>query len=386
MGLTLPNIYNRKDLRPLIAIPVALLIIGLLLSTQITYDTTLAGGVSIILQTNATVNPSSLASQLTNKLGVTQPDIAPSPGGYQITITANSSLSAAEESLVQFYALQANYSQYYVNATAAGIGLRENPENQTLISQLRTSNQGINSSLSGMKTALGQEADALRPFLGSAQINTSSAGTMQAEATNYYTNASQEYKGRVIGVLQSIIPFRSYEYQQITPTLSSYFLSQIWLIVASAFVLVSIVVFFVFRSPAPAFAVVFGAGNDMIIAIGCMALLRIPLGIASLGGLLMLIGYSIDTDMLSAVRILKRREGTPEENAYASMQTGLTMTLTAIFSFAILFAVSLIAYVPTYYEISGVVLFGLIGDIFTTWFANTPLVLMWKRRKDRHGA
>ena len=48
-----------------------------------------------------------------------------------------------------------------------------------------------------------------------------------------------------------------------------------------------------------------------------------------------------------------------------------------------LFAVSLIAYVPTYYEIAGVVLFGLIGDIFTTWFGNAVMILTYAKRKRR---
>ena len=90
-----------------------------------------------------------------------------------------------------------------------------------------------------------------------------------------------------------------------------------------------------------------------------------------------------NTDMLSAIRMLKRHDGTIEDRAYSAMQTGMTMTLTAIVSFAILFIISYIAYVPTYYEISGVVLFGLIGDIFTTWFGNTPMIMMYKKRRSR---
>ncbi|MEM3247585.1 MAG: hypothetical protein QW207_03545, partial [Candidatus Micrarchaeaceae archaeon] len=83
-----------------------------------------------------------------------------------------------------------------------------------------------------------------------------------------------------------------------------------------------------------------------------------------------------------SIRILKRKEGIPEERAYSAMKTGLTMTTTAIVAFATLFIVSIIAYVPTYFEISGVVLFGLIADIFTTWFGNAPMVLLYKKRKE----
>jgi len=70
-------------------------------------------------------------------------------------------------------------------------------------------------------------------------------------------------------------------------------------------------------------------------------LFKIPLGIASVGGLLMLIGYSIDTEILTSIRILKRHEGAAEERAYHTMRTGLTMTTTAIATFATLFAISI---------------------------------------------
>jgi preprotein translocase subunit SecF len=132
----------------------------------------------------------------------------------------------------------------------------------------------------------------------------------------------------------------------------------------------------------PSFSVVFGAANDIIVALGFMAVFGIPLGLASVGGLLMLIGYAIDTDTLTAIRILKRSEGTPEARAFASMKTGLTMTLAAIITFTILFIVSYFTFIQTYFEISGVVLIGLVADIATTWLFNTPLVLWYKKRKE----
>ena len=73
--------------------------------------------------------------------------------------------------------------------------------------------------------------------------------------------------------------------------------------------------------------------TDIVVALGGMGLFGIPLGVASVGGLLMLLGFSIDTDMLSAVRILKRNDATPEIRAFSTFKTGLTMTFTAIISF-----------------------------------------------------
>ncbi len=382
MDLKLPNIYANRNLKLLVAVPLILLVLGLYFSTQIQFDSTLSGGVSILLETNSTFGTSQLASAISSKLGISEPTVVASPGGYQITITENSSLSTAQTYLIDFYSFQANYSSFQFNATTAEIGLQNSPSNSTLASELNRANSGMNRSAIKMNEYLGLELQTLKPLIGAKNYNSSDVSSFGTIANNAYTNASTLYENKVIGALQSIVPFTSYSYQQISPTLSTYFLGQVEYIILAAFVLISIVVFIIFRSAVPAFSVVFGAGNDIIIALGCMGLLHIPLGLASLGGLLMLIGYSIDTDMLSAVRILKRHDGTPEDRAYSAFKTGTTMTFTAILSFGILFVVSLVAYVPTYYEISGVVLFGLIGDLFTTWLGNTSMILMYKKRKD----
>ena len=51
------------------------------------------------------------------------------------------------------------------------------------------------------------------------------------------------------------------------------------------------------------------------------------------------------------------------------------MTFAAIISFSILLIISYVTFIPTYFEIASVVLFGLIADLFTTWLGNTSMVL-----------
>ncbi|MDE1834426.1 MAG: hypothetical protein KGH64_03760, partial [Candidatus Micrarchaeota archaeon] len=260
--------------------------------------------------------------------------------------------------------------------------LASNPSNKTLQQGIASALSLENSSIIGMNKNIRAELTALEPFIGTQSNMPSNPSDIVTLAQTSYSNASSVYKTQVMSGISKVIPYTSYSYQQITVQESSYFLQQLETIIIAAFIIISIVVFFIFRTAVPSFAVVFGAANDMIVALGAMALFKIPLGIASIGGLLMLLGYSIDTDVLTAIRIIKRHEGTPEERAYSSMKTGLTMTTTAIVSFAVLFVVSLIAYVPTYYEISGVVLFGLIGDVFTTWLGNASIILLYMKRKE----
>ncbi len=383
-----PNIYKYKHLEVLIAIPIVLMLIGIVLATNVSLDSSLSGGITIILQTNQSINSQQLAGTITSYLHVESPQITYGGGQVQIGITNNQSLANAETSLLSLYSYRSNYSTALVNITSAQTVLNRNASNSTAQQQLATYSLLANQSIAGMNTQYKQVLKYLNPLINTSSyastvITTHNIDNASQVAQNLYTNASQAYKNKVISFLHTKINFESFSYQEVTPTLGTFFLKEMWDIIITVFILISIIVFVVFRSAIPSIAIVFGAGNDLIIAVGAMALMHIPLGLPSIGGLLMLIGYAIDTEMLTAIRILKRREGTPEERAHDAMATGITMTGAAIASFAVLFIVSIISYVPTYYQISGVVLAGLIGDIITTWFGNTPMILLYKRSKEK---
>ncbi len=380
--VAIPNIYNSKYVKYYIVVPLLLLAFGAYFSTHIVLDSSLSGGVSILIQSNTTMPSQQIASEIAAMLHSPQPSIERSPGGLQITISSNKSLVSAQDRNLEFFAWQQNYTASIVNATALSGAYSLNSTNQTTAARLASAKLEANRSVSMMRASLSSELADLQPFIGSQQVPNDPKAMLYL-AQSAYSNASTVYTKSVISTLHSIIPFTSYSYKDIGPTLGRYFLNQLIWVIIIAFILVSISVLFIFRSIAPAIAVVFGAANDMIVALGAMGLLGIPLGTASIGGLLMIIGYSIDTDVLASFRILKLHGGTPEERAHSSMRTGLTMTATAIVSFLVLFIVSILTYVPTYYEVAGVALCGLIGDIFTTWMANTPLVLLYKKRKER---
>lgn len=382
MKFTLPNIYHSKNLKFFVAIPIVLMLISIYLSQNIVLDSSLNGGVSVILQAHTNMTAQQMSVALGQKFHVLNPTVQTGGGQIQITIAHNKSLSNAETYLIAAYQYNTNYTQAVLNYTNYKIALNSQPSNQTLQTLVSQQQAAENASYTGIQKYTNLELSALSPFIGNARPSGTDPTSLIAFAQNSYSNASAVYKQNIITGIGQVIPYTSYSYQEITVLQSSFFLQQLQTIIIAAFILISIVVFFIFRSIVPSFAVVFGAANDMIVAIGAMAFFHIPLGIASIGGLLMLLGYSIDTDVLTAIRIIKRHEGTPEERAYGSMKTGLTMTSTAIVSFAVLFIVSLIAYVPTYYEISGVVLFGLIGDLFTTWLGNASMILLYMKRKE----
>lgn len=167
-------------------------------------------------------------------------------------------------------------------------------------------------------------------------------------------------------------------YKSVGAILSQQSLTQIYYALAFAFIFMSITVFIIFRNVVPSLAVIFAALSDIIIAIGGMSLFGIPLSIASVGALLMLIGYSVDTDILLTTRVLKRKEGTVTQRAIDAMKTGLTMAAAAIGSMAALYlvVVFLIPAAQTLADIASVLIIGLVADILATWLMNLG-ILRW---------
>ena len=175
-------------------------------------------------------------------------------------------------------------------------------------------------------------------------------------------------------------------YNEIGPVLSEEAMGQIYIAMLFAFLFMAITVFIVFREPVPSVAIILAALCDILIALGGMALLHIPLSIASVGALLMLIGYSVDTDILLTTRLLKRREGTVNERARNAMHTGLTMSFAAIAAMGILYIVTVLIMpeATTLSNISAVLVIGLIGDILSTWLMNLGILktyIDWKQSK-----
>jgi preprotein translocase subunit SecF len=171
----------------------------------------------------------------------------------------------------------------------------------------------------------------------------------------------------------SIISYRS-----VGPILSKQSLNQVYYALAFAFIFMSITVFIIFRNFVPSMAVILAALSDIIIAIGGMSLFGIPLSLASVGALLMLIGYSVDTDILLTTRVLKRKEGSVTQRALDAMKTGLTMAAAAIGSMTALYIVVVlfIPYAQVLADIAAVLIIGLVADVLATWLMNLG-ILRW---------
>ncbi|BAW31621.1 MAG TPA: protein translocase subunit SecF [Methanothermobacter sp.] len=167
-------------------------------------------------------------------------------------------------------------------------------------------------------------------------------------------------------------------YKSVGPILSKEAMKQIYWAVGFAFLFMSITVLIVFRNLVPSLAVIMAALCDIIIALGGMSAFKIPLSLASIGAILMLIGYSVDTDILLTTRLLKQKKGKITERAIGAMKTGITMSAAAIAAMGALYIVTvfIIPEAEVLSNIAAVLIIGLSADIITTWLMNLG-ILRW---------
>ncbi|WP_319379502.1 protein translocase subunit SecF [uncultured Methanocorpusculum sp.] len=143
-----------------------------------------------------------------------------------------------------------------------------------------------------------------------------------------------------------------------------------------AFIGMAVVVFLAFRKVIPAITVVSAGIADITITAAVMNLVGIELSLATTAALLMLIGYSVDSNILLTTKVLKR-QGNLEEKMEGAYRTGIIMTTTTLAAIVAMFIVAFIGQVPTLYSIAAVLIIGLISDIIFTWGFNAGVLRMY---------
>jgi len=168
--------------------------------------------------------------------------------------------------------------------------------------------------------------------------------------------------------------------EEISPSLGASFWASTIKAVLIAFAFMAIVVFAYFRKPAPSLAIIFAAVSDFIGVLAIMNLAGIRLSSAGVAALLMLIGYSVDSDVLLSTKVLKRREGSLMSRIYGAMKTGLTMEITTLAALIVLYIIAPASSLKT---ISLVLIIGILLDIPNTWLMNAGILKWYVERKER---
>lgn len=164
--------------------------------------------------------------------------------------------------------------------------------------------------------------------------------------------------------------------------LSEDFFRQLFVGLLIAFLFMGSVVFLYFKDFVPSIAVMLAATSDIVITLAIVNLLGVSLSTAGIAAFLMLIGYSVDTDILLTIRVLKQKDNASfDERIYGAIKTGGLMTLTAL---AAVGTVLLFTNSDVLYQIMLVLFIGLCVDIVNTWIQNVSILRWHHHRQHIH--
>ncbi len=366
--MNLPNFYASKGYEKLVIVPLLLLVAALVLIfvKGIPEGVDLKGGVLLTLQVEGPVDVNLLSSKVNEvgRVSSIRTFAGPSGTGVEIELENNEELFALEEKVKALQVKDGELRELEANASLATSEeeIRQLAQRQTQL------NAEILSQASGVLATLGSGYEG------------SDGHAAVKKVVETYGNKQDSYRNSIIAAATGAANVKSYSFREVGPALSKFFLEKSREILAISFLLSAIAVLVVFRSLVPSVAVISGAVSDIVVTLGAMSLFGIPLTLASIAGLLMLIGFSLDTDVMLTMRVLKRREDTANQRAFSAFKTGSLMNLTSIGAFGILALAGLYLQIPIYFELGVVAVIGSIVDFAATWGLNAVLVLKYAEK------
>ena len=330
-----------KDLKKTILVPVIIILISIFFIQYLRYGVEFNGGLEIKLKLNHSINSQDL-SFLSSKYEIQR------IGNYYLIRTE------MDKDLLYIYSQLREYDKLTEEIENLKIKLSFNSSNRNIKEQLKKKEDQLNKTLNILFLSLGVKSHFREAY-----------EKRLREKVNEIILEFKKY-----GVI-------SYDYKIISPSLSKFFVSTVIKIIVVSLILSSFFIFLIFRSLIPSIAVILGALFDITSTLGFMGIFGIPISLGSISALLMILGYSLDTDVLLTIRAVKRKENTLKERIYNAMKTGITMSITTFLAFLVLTLIGLLGGISLYYHIGSVVIIGLLLDIIGTWFMNAVILIKY---------
>ena len=184
---------------------------------------------------------------------------------------------------------------------------------------------------------------------------------------------------QILSVAKRFVEFNESEIEigRIEPVLGRIFWEQSKIALLCTSILIVCVIFFLFRSPLPCAAILLALASNFVDTLAALSLMNVELSIPVIGALLMMFGYSIDTNILLTTSVMKKRDN-PEVNVKNARKTGLTVSVTSVIS---LITIYFLSQNYTIQVMSLVLCTGLLADIVNTWVQNACILRWFSERK-----
>ena len=201
-----------------------------------------------------------------------------------------------------------------------------------------------------------------------------------SEKTGVIIEATDLAREELTNYLENSINIKDISVQETDSGLGTSFLKEILTAIAIAFILIIIVILIAFRKFVPSLAIILSLLLDLTITFAIISFLGVKISTAGIAAFLMVIGYSIDTDILLTTRLLKRKEGSKYERLKSAFKTGMLMTITTLIALSIGFFITNSLVLK---QMFGIILIALIVDIISTWLMNAPILLLHLKNKEK---
>jgi len=152
--------------------------------------------------------------------------------------------------------------------------------------------------------------------------------------------------------------------------------------VASAVIFLAfaaVLIYIYIKNSVPSFAVMLSAFADIVMTLAIVNLMGMKISTAGIVAFLMIIGYSVDTDILLTTRLLQKKESV-NKTLFGAFKTGTTMTMTSIIAIATALIV-VYSFSSVLNQIFTILLIGLGLDLFNTWIANASIIKWYVETK-----
>ncbi|MEM2115750.1 MAG: hypothetical protein QW524_02155 [Candidatus Woesearchaeota archaeon] len=173
------------------------------------------------------------------------------------------------------------------------------------------------------------------------------------------------------------IPEEKITIRTTSPELSESFFREIFRLLLIAYVVMFLIIFLRFRNIFVGFTLLLANISNIVLTLSVLYLIDFRLSLAGVAALLMLIGYSIDTNILLVTRMIKEK-GDEGERFNSALKTGLMMSITTLISVLIAFFLTNSSVIK---EIMFILFIGLLFDMMNTWIQNASLIILYLKKE-----
>ena len=202
--------------------------------------------------------------------------------------------------------------------------------------------------------------------------------TKLGEKTGVMISSSDIESKELLSSLKAKFGELDYNVEEMGSSLGKSFFKEVFTAILFAFLFMAIIVFFYFRQPIPSLAIVLSAFSNMVVTLAIINLMGVKLSTAGVAAFLMLIGYSVDTNILLSTKVLKRKGGEVIDRIINGMKTGLTMTFTTLTAVVVAYIFSQSAALS---QIMLILIIGLLMDVLNTWVQNAGILRLYLERR-----